>query len=284
MKRIVSFILIITLVLAVSGCSSTPYKAGKVIGSSTSVVPSKSAPVVSAGSTLPSSSVSPKSSDSASGASSGASQYGVKDDGLVASMQKLAATEYASLQLMYSKAQNSEEQNVVQSFNTCYGVYQATAYVLPIEVMSGGDMQSSIEENGVSDIKISQDGDTYTMDFTMQEAQYTLICQYDSATDSMTAAIKSAGKTIINFEYVAKGSGYVLQCFGDNGSGGYVVYKVFMDGSSLAEYGSDTATAAPQSIFKNTSLDSSFVESGSFYCKLNGSALSVTNNGTTATY
>lgn len=279
MKRVISFVLILALVLVFAGCSSSSPSSSKNLGG---LVPNMGTGKTTGGS---SASAAPAVTAPAGSSAPGTSSAAVADNGIVNSLKAFYNVQYSSLQLLYKKIQSGEEdQNLVKSVEASYALYQCTNSVLPIEAIAGGDMQSSLEEGGISGINITKNGDVYTMSFTTQENTYKIEAQYDSATDSMTAKLYSSDQLEITYEYAAESSGYAAQAFADNGSGQYEIYTGLVNGTSVADFGLSTSTTAPQSIFKNKSLTADFIKSGSFYCIYDGTTLTVTDSGTTTTY
>jgi hypothetical protein len=274
MKKLISFILTILLAIVFTGCSPS---ASDGAGANLNIDLGNGGAGLVGGKTSSSANiVTPQ----PSGASISAT-----DNGIVASFDKFTNTEMTSISLIANKIQDGEDQEITDTKNVCSTVYYATAFIMPIEAISGGDKLSTLEQAGYSDFNITQKGDVYTIAYTFSETNYSNEAQYDSATDSMKATMYDASKTpILTFEYSLQGSAYAAQLFSPSSSGGYQICTAYVDGTNISAFGAATAASAPQSIYKNSSLGMDFVKTGSFYCVLSGNNLSVVDNGTTKTY
>jgi hypothetical protein len=277
MKKIVSFILIMTLISVFAGCSPSPSASTGVPGVNLDI--GKGAASIGGVNASPTENiVTPQPSE--------VTVTAIPDGGLVDSYGKFATIEISSIKLMGAKITNTEDEVLNKCANTCMSIYSVGPYIAPILALSGGDNASYLQKNGYSDIKLSQNGSVFTVVYTANEAEYKVEAQYDKTTDSMTATVSDAagGTQLFTFEYVLAGDAYAVQCFGADTSSGYNSITAFIDGVKVSAYGQVTTDSEPQSIYKNNKLTQDFVKSGSFYCVLSESSLSVTDNGVTKTY
>jgi hypothetical protein len=276
MKKTISFILIITLIAVFAGCSPSPSEGTGVPGVNLDIG-NGAADIGGVNASPTENIVTPQPAEAAVTA--------IPDGGLVDSFANFVKIEMASINLLGPKVSVGEDQELSKCNTACGGLYYGTMDVMAIEALAGGDYYNELLKYGFTDISISKDGDVYKVTFKAGKSELRLDTQYDKATDSMTATLNdTAGKTqMCTFEYVLAGNAYVVQ-FYMKADSGYNIFTGLVNGSDIASFGMQTTDKAPQSIYKNNTLTADFVKSGSFYCVLSGSDLSVTDNGVTKMY
>jgi hypothetical protein len=159
--------------------------------------------------------------------------------------------------------------------------------LVPLTVVSAGEGgEAALEMLGLTDVKVAQNGNDYTVSYTdPQNGAVSLACKYDPATDSLQSTVSdSTGKETVFFEYVKIGSGYASQYYIDNGDGTFTELTSFINDTDTAAFGIKSADVKPASIMGNTSLNEDFVKTAETYFILKGDALTLFENGAEKTY
>ena len=159
--------------------------------------------------------------------------------------------------------------------------------LIPLTVVgTGSGAEMALRFMGMEGVKIDQSGNNYTITYSNKDgAPVVQTCEFDPGTDSVSSSITTAEIESLFFEYVKTGSGYASQYTTlKKDSTDYTLMKCFFNDSDTAGFGFETVSGRPDSIYKNTALDSGFAVSREMYCILENDQLKVFRNGVLKTY
>lgn len=232
MKKLISLLITIAMVLALfAGCSGPAKSGADDDGRETaSAEESKAAEEVSE----EVSAEAPETSEAVSTGNPVADSYTAYSNAKYVLIDKLTAA-------------LEQDPNALSAYMTIAGVSLADISLAPIAVM-GADaatVEASMAYLGIADVDYTINGNRYTMTYTDTSGQ-TLVydANYDPASDSMVMTVTVNGAQSIFSEYHKTSFGYVSQSYFDNNDGTGMLYQFSISGED-GVFGYSSTTAAP---------------------------------------
>jgi hypothetical protein len=264
MKKIISLIAIIALVLALfGGCGKTapPNDSGSKGTQSQADGGNSSASGPSSGESE-AEAAEEDDSEPESGESTGTySDYALGTP--AGSYARYIEAKSAAIELIYSKLDENPDAPWTISM-AFLPISMVDLSLLPISVFSSDDpavIEAAVSFFSYSDIDYKVDGNTYTFIYTDDEGgRITQVTKYDPDTDSLASSITDgAGNETMYFEYTKSGDGYAAQYFYPEADSGSTLIVSYFDKDVVA-YGFKTDVAKPESIFGRSGFGVDFVK------------------------